>query len=188
MKLRKQVLFCAAVFLFTGSVPAQTPNLGNDAQAPIELGKGVVIEAVKNNLEANKAGLQGGDIVLNWSRADARGDITSPFDLVEVEVEQGPRGEVTLEGWRGAEKRGWALRPGPWAVRARPNLPDGLLANYQEGEKLAKAGKLQEAVAHWRLATGAAQYTQFPWLSYWFAFHAGEMQDDVEQWKEAGTA
>src|SRR6266849_3707010 len=52
-----------------------TPSIEGpvSAQPPAELGRGVVIEAVKKNSEAEKAGLQEGDILLHWARGTAQG-------------------------------------------------------------------------------------------------------------------
>ena len=92
------------------------------AKAPVELGRGVVIETVKKNSEAEKAGLQEGDILLRSARGAAQGEIESPFDLSWIEIEQAPRGAVTIEGLRGADKKVWTLGPGSWGIEARPNL------------------------------------------------------------------
>src|ERR1041385_7251670 len=70
--------------------PAVTPNLG----------PGVVVERVSQYGEAETAGIRAGDLLLRWSRKntkDAKGEIQSPFDLMEIETEQSPRGKVTLE-------------------------------------------------------------------------------------------
>src|SRR5213595_1095699 len=63
--------------------------------------RGVVVEQVDKGSEAEKAGLQAGDVILAWSHSELRGNIESPFDLAEVETEQRPRGAVLLEGLRG---------------------------------------------------------------------------------------
>src|SRR5215471_18679532 len=91
---------------------------------------GVVVEDAAKNSEAEKAGIQQGDILLRWSRGDAKGEIQSPFDLSMIEIEQAPRGNVTLEGFRDAEKRLWTLGPDDWGIRARPNLPQNFLSTY----------------------------------------------------------
>src|SRR6476646_3714892 len=49
---------------------------------------GVVIEKVEKNSEAEKAGLREGDVLLRWSRGEARGQIESPYDLRRIEIEQ----------------------------------------------------------------------------------------------------
>src|SRR6266849_1081942 len=46
-----------------------------------QLKPGIVVEKVAKNSEAETAGLQEGDVLLSWSREDAEGKVTSPFDL-----------------------------------------------------------------------------------------------------------
>ncbi len=46
-----------------------------------QLKPGIVVEEVAKHSEAEKAGLQAGDVLLSWSRGDAKGGIESPFDL-----------------------------------------------------------------------------------------------------------
>src|SRR5215510_1307483 len=67
-----------------------------------QLKPGVVVEEVAKYSEAEKAGLQEGDILLNWRHGDGNDDIRSPFDLSKAEIEEAPRGKVTLGGIRGA--------------------------------------------------------------------------------------
>ncbi len=52
---------------------------------------GITVESVAKYFEAEKAGLQAGDVLLSWSRGDAKGEIKSPFDLSAIEIEQAPR-------------------------------------------------------------------------------------------------
>ena len=188
MNVCKRVLLCGVFFLFIPFTFGQTTsNLENRAstKASAELRKGVVVDTVKKNLEAYKAGLQNGDILLSWTRADAKGEIASPFDVSEIEAEQAPRGTVTLEGLRGTTKRTWVLEPGSWGVDTRPNLPESLLVIYLEGQKLATGGKLQDAVARLQSAAGKVQESQSSWLAPWFLFQAGELLANARQWKEA---
>ncbi len=133
--------------------------------APGNLGQGIVVDAVKKSFEGEKAGLQPGDILLHWTRDTAEGEIASPFDLSWVEVEQAPRGAVTIEGLRGAEKQVWVLGPASWGLDARPNFSGDLLAIYLEGQKRATAGDSSGAMKLWRSAAVQAQGSQCKWLS-----------------------
>src|SRR5690349_11580183 len=84
----------------------------------------LVIEEVAKNSEGQKGGVKKGDIVRSWLRGEARGDFESPFDLSMVEVEQAPRGAVTLQGQRGEEERTWVLGQDSWGIRIQPDLPN----------------------------------------------------------------
>lgn len=167
---------CALVLVMclTASVPAR---------AQIE--RGVVVEEISKNSESERAGLQPGDLLLSWSRGDVKGDITSPFDLSLIEVEQSPRGRITLEGIRGEEKRIWAMGPDTWNIKARPNLPPDLLSLYREGQEMDEAGKISGAIERWQTAAAEAQKSPAAWLSTWLLFHCAEELAKVQRWKEA---
>src|SRR5712691_9504018 len=71
---------------------------------------GVVVEAVAHGSAGEKSGMQPSDLIVSWSRtmaplgrlpASEAERIESAFDLLEAEIEQAPRGAVTLGGWRG---------------------------------------------------------------------------------------
>lgn len=188
MKPHNPVLLCSALFVLAG-VSQTIPEPGKLAGARVtaELGNGVVAEAVKKDSVAARAGIQEGDILLRWTRSDARGEIESPFDLSWIEIEQAPRGAVTIEGLRATETRVWELSPSNWGIRARPNLSQDLLSTYLEGQKLATAGKLQDAAERWRAAAGKVR-TQSSWLGAWFLLHVAELFANDRQWKEADGA
>jgi hypothetical protein len=122
------------------------------APAWAQLKPGIVVEGIEKNSEGDRAGLRAGDLLLSWSRGDAKGEIQSPFDLSDIEIEQAPRGTVTLEGYSGTDKRLWLLGPTSWGIEARPVLPETLLTNYRECQELAKSGKVREAFERWRLS------------------------------------
>src|SRR5215471_4722089 len=97
-------LWLYATFLFAGGCLFAEPR------------HGVNVERVAKNSAAAVAGLQEGDVIVGWTRGDAGGKIESPFDLRVVEIEQKPRGSVTLNGFRGDEKRQWILGANDWAI------------------------------------------------------------------------
>src|SRR5216684_1775939 len=108
MKLHNFVILQGAFFLLTLSALGQTTS-NPDPPAPANplegLAKGIVVEEVNSkDFKANKAGFQEGDILLDWVRDDTRGEIESPCDLFQIEIEQASRGAVRIEGLRGAEK------------------------------------------------------------------------------------
>jgi CHAT domain-containing protein/Tfp pilus assembly protein PilF len=145
---------------------------------------GVVVEFVLKNSEAEKAGLAEGDVILRWTQGDAKGEIGSPFELSEIEMEQEPRGRVMLEGIRGGTKQTWLIGPDKWGIQARPSLPGSLLAFYREGQELAKTGNVSEAAERWRSAANSQIY-QCSWFRTWLLFHAGEVLADGQQWTKS---
>jgi CHAT domain-containing protein/Tfp pilus assembly protein PilF len=208
MKLRRSILACSILSLLIFSALAfpvfaqtessdqtkphgQTTTQSEDvASASIseELKPGIVVERVEKNSESEKAGLKQGDLLLSWSRGDVKGEIQSPFDLSDIEIEQAPRGNVILEGFRDTEKRTWTLGPDDWDIKARPNFPQNLLSVYREGQELVKAGKLSEAVERWQSAAVEAHKSPSTWLSAWLFFYSAGQLADAKESKEADDA
>jgi CHAT domain-containing protein/Tfp pilus assembly protein PilF len=178
----------AALFLFlaVASVLGQTaPDSEKKPASCVDLGPGIVVESVAKNSEAEKAGLAEGDIILRWTRADSKGDIRSPFDLSDVEIEQEPRGRVTLSGIRDGVPQTWAMGPEKWSVETRPNLPESMRTIYREAKELAKASKLAEATERWRSSVAGVEDGPCAWLGVWFFFRAANLLADARQWKES---
>ena len=153
-----------------------------------ELKQGVVVEKVAKNSEAEKAGLKEGDLLLHWARGDAQGEIQSPFDLRQIETEQAPRGNVTINGLRGVDKQAWTLGPDSWGIKARPNLPEPLLASYREGREHANAAKPVEAADEWRALAKKIENSKPAWLCPWLLSQAAESFADARQWQEADSS
>lgn len=147
--------------------------------------KGVIVEAVKDNFEAEKAGLRPGDVILHWVRADAQGDIDSPFDLFQLETEQKPRGPIVLGGLRGDEKKTWTPGPGNWGLTVRPQLTDGLLSVYRSCQALTQAGNTPQTSEPCRADPAISGPV---WLRSWFALQAAEALVDSRQWNDADNA
>jgi len=158
------------------------------ASASSDHNPGAVVEKITENSSAEKAGVQAGDLLLRWVRGDAKGEIASPFDVSQIEIEQAPRGTITLEGLRGTEKHTWVLTPGAWGLKTRPNLPSNLISLYQEGRDLAKTGKLTEAAERWRSAASQVDHSAPAWLHLWLLFHAANALAGGHQWKETNAA
>src|SRR5712692_7040285 len=155
--------------------------------APVQT-SGVVVERIASDSEAGKAGLKEGDIILRWSRGDAKGEIDSPFDLSELEVEQAPRGEVTFEGFRGTERLVWILRGDKWGIKARLQMSDPLLSIYRQCQEMAKAGKFAEAAENWKMASGQEEQSQSPAATAWLFLETGELLGHERQWQPADQA
>jgi CHAT domain-containing protein/Tfp pilus assembly protein PilF len=173
-------------FVLLSALPsAHSCKTPTDA-ASQEKNDGVVVDAVRKGFEAEKAGFKEGDVLLHWSRGDANGDLESPFDLPDIEIEQASRGNVSLEGLRDGVKQTWILGPSGWGLTVRPNLTGTFLTDYLEGQKLARAGKLQDAAERWRAANKTSE-DEPSWLSSWFLFHAAQTLANAKQWKEADS-
>lgn len=154
---------------------------------PDEIKNGIVVEQVIKNFEGERAGLQEGDVILRWSRGDAQGEIESPFDLSQIEIEQEPHGPVTLEGRRGPDKQTWILGPNNWRIKTRPYLPARLLTVYLEGKKLADAGNLTDAAQQWNAAAKQIEDRDPDWLAGWLIFHAAQALSDPRLSKDSDS-
>jgi len=181
-----------AVLLVCPVLSSQIPMQQSPAGA-LEGGNkpGVVVEKVTHNGEAETAGLQEGDILLSWSRGDSKGEIQSPFDIMDVETEQGGLGGVRLEGRRGTERQTWSLGPGSWGLTARPNFSEPLLSSYLQSQKRAnsdESAEIIEATKGWRDLAKQSSTATVPWLATWLRFHNGEVLQTAKLWKEADEA
>lgn len=163
-----------------------TVSVAIQVQAQNQL-KGVTVDQVQKGSQGWKAGLLVGDVIQSWSRSGLHGEVHSPFDLKHIETEQGPRGEVQLEGMRGREKRAWRLGPDVWRFSTRPVLPPALLAVYDPARRLANSGEYAKAVARLTATTGFNKDDNV-WLSSWWWFTIADWHARAQQFKEADTA
>ena len=131
---------------------------------------GVVVEEVQAGREGDKAGLKIGDVILGWSRNDVSGRIESPFDYIWVDIEQRPRGEVTLHGMREHTKMSWILRRGDWAIKTRPNLSGRLLDVFSKSWAMASRGQGSEGAHLWSREKGLTVHN-VSWFDAWSMFN-----------------
>jgi tetratricopeptide (TPR) repeat protein len=148
----------------------------------------VVIEKVAKNFEGERADLREGDILLRWRCGQVHGEIQSPFDLAKVEIEQAPRGTVTLEGLRTNEDKVWRLGQNAWRVEVQPNFTEAELALYREGQELAAAGKLSPAAEKWKAIAGHGSGSTQQWLRTWLLFHLAQGEAARRDWAESDRA
>src|SRR5579862_7191162 len=126
----------AMSFGSTRLVLSQTASQATDAAPRFD---GVVVEKVTKDSEADRAGIQPGDFLLDWATADAKGRIESPFNLHSVTLEWGSRGRTTIHGSRAQEEKTWVLDPifsnKDWGISLRPPMSGSLALAYDRGLK-----------------------------------------------------
>jgi CHAT domain-containing protein len=157
--------------------PASLLLAGALILGPPSVGAGVVVERVAEESPAERAGIRPGDTILTWSRAagpPAAGSFETPFDLADVEIEQSPRGPVTLTGRRGADEISWTLPPVPFGLTTRPELEGPLLSLYEQGRDLVQSGKVAEGAERWREAARLAGERGGRVVAAWFLSRAAE--------------
>ncbi len=143
-------LWAAAVSLSWPAQPSPSPA-------------GVVVERVKAGWPAEAAGIRPGDVLLSWSRAanppanpsPAQGDLLTPFEISQVEIEQSPRGGIRIHGLRGGQRLAFDLPPQGWGIAARPPLPESVVKTYLGGQRQIDTDGTRRGLDLWRDAAAA---------------------------------
>jgi CHAT domain-containing protein/tetratricopeptide (TPR) repeat protein len=155
---------------------------------------GLVVEQVLPAADVVRAGLEPGDILLSWSREAAgphrpaaRGDLRTPLDLMDVEVEQLPRGRVKIVGQRGTAEMSWTFPSMRFAFVAGPRLQGSLLAAYEGGRQLAAAKPAQpaEAAEKWQTAAAEALAAGHARLGLWLYWKGTHTLAEARLWPDA---
>jgi CHAT domain-containing protein len=150
--------------------------------------RGVVVEGVETNSEAERAGLLKGDVLTSWSSRDGKGEIRSPFDVSSIEVEQSPRGEITLLGLRRSEEKAWTMGADRWGLSVRPDFPEPLGSTYREAQRCAKGGKITQSARCWRRVADESQKLHSTLLGAWLTFREATQFAQAQHWKLAVRA
>lgn len=153
------------------------------AYAAPDAKKAVIVESVSANSAGEKAGLKPGDVILRWTRDEAKGEIESPFDFLQIEIEQKPRGNVVAEGLRGTEKQSWTLGADAWGVQTRPDLQESALSVYRKCQALSDATPSSAEQCPPETATEDPA-----WFKSWFALQAAEALARARQWQLSDKA
>ena len=185
----KLAITTPAVILFLGLIPLALSQVPANPERPtLALGRGIIVESVGKNTEAEKAGVQAGDILLDWTRGDAKGEIVSPFDLPYIRFEQASRGLVTVGGLRANQRRTWRLGSDVWGIASRPHLPDPLVSICRQGDDLVATAKPLDAGECWQTAAARAQEYGVSWLGPWLLARAGQVFASAGQWDSVDEA
>src|SRR6185437_2892159 len=151
------------------------------AISSFQLRRGLVVEEVSKDSQAEKAGVHTGDMLLSWSRAGVQGEFGSPFDLVYAFFEQASKGSVVISGFRGGAQRKWRLNADTWGISVRPNFSEPALSMYLQGRSLLSAAKVPQATEQFRLVSLSAESGP-SWLAPWLFSHAAEMLGARDEW------
>jgi len=164
------------------------------------------VDEVAPGSEIEKAGLQTGDVLSRWERLPsppanpepAQGVLDSPFDWMELEVEQAHRGPVILQGERDGERRTWHVAAGEWNVhfnqerrgrsRARPVLSPQETSLYQQAQARIRRRELAAGIAVWRRLAARVPPRQSDPVRCWLLLRIGEVWGGTGQWRRAQEA
>lgn len=173
----------ALLFVLGKTPPACGQSVADPETDASVLIKGVIVESVAINSEAAKTGIRPGDVLLDWRRAETRGQVHSPFDLPYIRFEQASRGLVIVGGLRGIQHVTWHLGSDVWGITCRPNFSEPLLSWYSKGEAFLKAGKPNDAAQEWITLSTHIQPYGIPWLGPWLLSRAAQVLFDVREWE-----
>ncbi len=174
---------CAMQFALIAQVPESNRVISAEPASQ----HGVIVESVDKDSEGEKLGIKPGDVIDGWVRSTERGTIDSPFDFSWVEIEQKPRGSLSLEGHRGKEKQSWKFMTDQFGLKVRPVMRERLLIIYEDGSALATAGKVSEAATRWKRAADETSQDDPGWLASWLLSHAGWALVEFTHPLDAGT-
>ena len=73
----------------------------------------------------------------------AQGNSVSPFDWKWFKIEQALHGIVELMGERNGDPRVWTINMGLWEGEVRPQMPEGMIQVYTQGQELIEAKKIE---------------------------------------------
>jgi hypothetical protein len=165
------------------AVPAAAPS------------SGVVVEQVQDGFPAHAAGLRPGDVLASWERESpaagteaTRGALLSPFDLEAAEIEQAPRGPLTLSGTRGGAPLTVRMGPGVWRLTARPPLEAAGLAAYDEMLGMVGGASHEKGLARGRQAAAAWNGQGAPLAATWLLYRLGQTAAEHRRWETADAA
>ncbi len=151
---------------------------------PPEPLSGLIVEQVKPDGLAAKAGAQPGDRLLRWRRGEAGGELVSPFDLDRLALEEAPRGAVSIAGRRGGEALSFSLGDGAWAINVRPDMTEQAVGELADARRV---GGVEGAERLGALARDEGRSAVRTWLLV-LAAETGALEGSPELWAEAAAA
>src|SRR5258706_6380500 len=117
----------------------------------------VVVESVEAGRAAVRAGLSSGDVLVSWSGKlrrgvpgrPGRGAFSTPFDFQAAEVEEAPRGAITVTGRRANDPLALTLPVDAWGLSVRPDFQGVDLLRYVEAKGYVDAKNTAKAASLW---------------------------------------
>jgi CHAT domain-containing protein len=176
------LLFLIPTLLAAEADPAREPQ-------------GLTVEGVETPLAGEAPAVQPGDVLVSWARAasppanplEAHGVLQGPFDLADVEMEQSPRGLVTLSLLRHGEALSLALPPTEWRIDVRPPMAPAVAALYGEARLLLDAKEEEKALAKLRETVSQARQRERS-VACWLLSRVGDIHTRAKRWDDAVAA
>jgi CHAT domain-containing protein/tetratricopeptide (TPR) repeat protein len=176
-----------------GSLAAEeTPAAKDEAHARCPFSTpGLVVETVTPESAAFRAGLTPGDRLFSWCRAGGdgacitRGDLRTPFDWLNVQMEDVQWGGVVTDGTRGSESRRWNLLPTFQGLTVAPLFQGTLAEAYRASRDREQAGDLVSAEKEIERAVELADRGHCADAAVWLRVRAAQLHATALQWPEA---
>jgi len=163
-------------------------HTGENAPCPFSA-PGVILETVTPESAAFRAGLQSGDRLASWCRTSrgeegcaARGDLRTPFDWLDLQMEDVQRGGVILAGVRGAEDLHWSLLPTFQGATVAPLLHGPPAEAYQAARNREQAGDPASAAKENERAAELAEGGHCGDAALWLRLRAAQLRAKARQW------
>jgi CHAT domain-containing protein/Tfp pilus assembly protein PilF len=170
------------------------PPTAEEGRCPLTL-PGLVVETVTAESAAFRAGLMPGDRLSSWCRTSgeaggctARGDLRTPFDWLDVQMDDVQRGGVVVEGTRASERHRWNLLPTFQGLTVAPLLQGALAETYQSSRERAQAGDVASAAQALERAAELAETDHCADAALWLRAQAAELHAKARQWPAADAA
>ena len=154
--------------------------------------QGLVVEAVAPESAGFRAGFMPDDRLFSWCRRSgaksgciARGDLRTPHDWLDFEVEDEQRGGVVVEGARGSESLRWDLLPALQGITLAPLFLGALAEIYQSSRDLEQAGDPAAAGQELERAAELVSRNNCAEVELWLRERAAQLRTRARQWPEA---
>lgn len=129
--------------------PSESAEPAEATVPAVEPGGAVLIEHLARGSPLATAGLAAGDRLLRWRRGEEGGELDSWDDLSRLEVEQLPRGSLTVEVARAGRRFDVELRDDRWRALSRPALGPEALEELRGARAALAAHDRAGARARW---------------------------------------
>jgi CHAT domain-containing protein/tetratricopeptide (TPR) repeat protein len=177
------LLFAQASFSYSENAFSTPGHSRHSRQIPSSI-DGLVVESLPP-AAANTSGLIRGDVLYGWHRGANSGTFYSPFDFSYIEVEQGARGHVYVEGFRNGKSHRWTLKQSPWGIRVRPTSRNISITRFIE----RNAGISEDPQKAIRILESSSESQERKeWLSLWLITDLADQYAAAQRWEEASNA
>jgi CHAT domain-containing protein/Tfp pilus assembly protein PilF len=172
-------------------LPDEAPQATADGRCPLSV-PGLVVETVAPDSAAFRAGVMPGDQFVSWCRSAggeggciARGELHTPFDWLDVQIDDVQRGGVVVEGARSSERRRWNLLPTFQGLTVAPLLQGALGEAYQSTRRREKADGPEAAAKELEQAAERAEGNHCADVALWLRAQAAQLHAKARQWPAA---